>query len=49
MSDDLVKFTIPAEFVRARVLLTPGELVYGYSSAAELVSCRHTCSQPAHR
>lgn len=29
-SDDLVKFAIPAEFVTARVLLTPGELVYGY-------------------
>jgi hypothetical protein len=30
MSDDLVKFAIPAGFVTARVLLTPGELVYGY-------------------
>jgi hypothetical protein len=30
MSDDLVKFAIPAEFVTARVLLRPGELVYGY-------------------
>jgi len=29
-SDDLVKFTIPAEFVTARVSLTPGELVYGF-------------------
>ncbi|TFC22113.1 DUF2247 family protein [Cryobacterium sp. MDB1-18-2] len=30
MSDDLVKFAIPAEFVTARVLVTPGELVHGY-------------------
>jgi hypothetical protein len=30
MSDDLVKLAIPAEFVTARVLLTPGELVYSY-------------------
>jgi hypothetical protein len=26
----LVKFAIPVEFVKERVLLTPGELVYGY-------------------
>jgi hypothetical protein len=30
MSDDLVKFSIPAEFVTARMILTPEELVYGY-------------------
>ena len=30
MSDDLVKFAIPAMFVTARVLLTPAEVVYGY-------------------
>lgn len=30
MNYDLVKFEIPAEFVAARVVLTPGELAYGY-------------------
>lgn len=30
MSEDLVKFTIPAAFVTDRVRLTPGELLFGY-------------------
>lgn len=30
MTDDLVKFSIPADFITARVLLTPRELAYGY-------------------
>jgi len=32
MSDDLVKFELPAAFVVARVRLDPGELAYGYAS-----------------
>lgn len=30
MSEDLVKFVLPAEFILARVVPTPGEMVYGY-------------------
>ena len=30
MNRDLIKFLMPAEFVVARVILTPGELAYGY-------------------
>jgi hypothetical protein len=30
MNYDLVKFKIPADFVAARVILTPAELAYGY-------------------
>lgn len=31
MSDDLVKFSLPAAFVVSRVRLDPGELAYGYA------------------
>jgi hypothetical protein len=31
MSDDLVKFSVPAAFVVSRVRLEPGELAYGYA------------------
>ncbi len=30
MSDELIRFEIPAQFINARVRLTPGELAYGY-------------------
>lgn len=30
MSEDLLKFVLPAEFILARAALTPHELVYGY-------------------
>jgi len=30
MSEDLVKFSLPAEFILSRVVPTPDEMVYGY-------------------